>query len=591
MKALLLCLVMLMMNTLHAQPAQQLHQLFADEWERGLRDSPESATYFGDHRFDDRWTELSAAAIATRDAADRAALVRLLAIERSSLGAADQLHYDTFRWLLQARVDRQRFREQLIPVTHQGGPQQADNIAQLMRFRNTADHRRWLARMAALPARIDEAIALMREGLRVGLVPPRVLIERVPAQIRRQLADDVTASGFYAPLRSFASSVPEAERVALQSEAQTLIRVQLQPAYRKLLAFVETEYLPRTRASVSAADRPDPAEGRAYYEFLARDYTTTEQTAEQIHATGLREVSRLQAAMEQAKRDAGFSGTLTEFFAYLRSDPKFFKKTPAELFEAYLAISKRIDPELVRVLRVIPRLPYGVRAIPDNIAPDTTTAYYQPGATDGGSEGATAGGGARPGWYYVNLHKPEVRPLWELVPLTLHEAVPGHHTQFARAAELPEMPDFRKNAYFVAYGEGWALYAEKLGYDMGLYEDVYDRFGQLTYEMWRAVRLVVDTGLHAKGWSRQQAIDFFTAHAPKTEQDIVNEVDRYIGTPGQALAYKIGELVISQLRRDAEQALGTKFDLRDFNDAVLATGSVPLAALQTRMAAWIAQRK
>ncbi len=582
--ALLGLLAMAMIATAQAQPvppAPDLHRLFADDWERGLRDNPESATYLGDHRFDDRWTELNLAAIASRQAADRAALARLLAIDRSALNAADQLHRDTFAWLLQARVDRQRFREHLQPVTHQGGPQQADNIAELMPFQTAADYHRWLSRMAALPALIDQTLVLMQEGLRARLVPPRVLMSRVPAQIRRQLTDDPRASGFFRPFRAFPPAVGEADRAALQGQAQAVIAQQLQPAYRKLLAFVENEYLPRTRESVSAADRPNADEGRAYYDFLARDYTTTEQNAEQIHATGLREVARIRAAMDEARRDAGFSGTLTEFFVHLRSDPKFFKKSPAELLEAYRAIAKRIDPELVRAFRVIPRLPYGVRPIPDNIAPDTTTAYYQPGAADG----------SRPGYYYVNLHKPEVRPTWEMMPLSLHEAVPGHHLQFARAAELSDMPAFRKNAYFVAYGEGWALYAEKLGYDMGLYDDVHDRFGQLTYEMWRAVRLVVDTGLHAKGWSRQQAIDYFSAHAPKTEQDIVNEVDRYIGTPGQALAYKIGEMVISQLRRDAEQALGTKFDLRDFNDALLATGSVPLAALQTRMAAWIAERR
>jgi uncharacterized protein (DUF885 family) len=347
------------------------------------------------------------------------------------------------------------------------------------------------------------------------------------------------------------------------------------PAYRKLQTYFNDQYLPRTRESIAAADLPD---GKAYYDFLARYYTTTDLTADQIHAIGLKEVARIRAEMEKVKAQTGFKGSLTEFFNYLRTDPKFFHKSPDELLTAYRALSKRIDPELVKVFKTIPRLPYGVRPIPDNIAPDTTTAYYQPGASDG----------TRPGYYYVNLYKPEVRPTWEMVPLSLHEAVPGHHFQFARGLELPDAPMFRRTAYFVAYGEGWGLYAEQLGFEMGLYDDPYDHFGQLVYEMWRAVRLVVDTGMHAKGWSRERAIAYFKDNAAKTDQDIVNEVDRYIGTPGQALAYKIGQMKISELRAKAQRELGPKFDLRAYNDAVLETGSVPLEALERHIDAWIA---
>ena len=309
--------------------------------------------------------------------------------------------------------------------------------------------------------------------------------------------------------------------------------------------------------------------------------TTTDLSAQAIHDIGLAEVARLRVALEAVKTETGFKGSLAEFYDFMRSEPRFFAKTPAELFLRYQGVAKRIDPELVKISKVIPRLPYGVRAIPDNIAPDTTTAYYQGGAADG----------TRAGYYYVNLYKPETRPLWEMMALSLHEAVPGHHFQFARALELPAMPMFRKTAYFVAYGEGWALYAEQLGYDMGLYDDPYDRFGQLTYEMWRAVRLVVDTGMHVFGWSREKAIAYFRQHAAKTEQDIVNEIDRYIAWPGQALAYKIGQIRISALREKATRELGATFDLRDFNDEVLATGSVPLAVLEQRIGRWIASRK
>jgi uncharacterized protein (DUF885 family) len=338
--------------------------------------------------------------------------------------------------------------------------------------------------------------------------------------------------------------------------------------------FFATEYLPNTRGDIAVTNLPN---GKAYYDLLAGFYTTTDLNADQIYDLGLQEVSRIRGEMEKIKTEVGFQGSLADFFEHLRTDPKFFHKTPEALLAAYQATTKRIDPELVKVFRVIPRQPYGVRPIPDSIAPDTTTAYYQQGAADG----------SRPGFYYVNLYKPQTRPIWEILPLSLHEAVPGHHFQFARALELADAPMFRRTAYFVAYGEGWALYAEQLGYDMGLYNDPYDRMGQLTYEMWRAVRLVVDTGMHAKGWSRERAIAYFKENAPKTDQDIVNEIDRYIGAPGQALSYKIGQIKISELRARAAKRLGPKFDLRDFNDTVLSTGSVPLKTLEAHIEAWI----
>ncbi len=555
-----------------------LNAFFAEEWERALRDSPETASYTGDTRYDDRWTDLSLTAIAAREAAARAALKRLHTIDRKALSQTARLNYDTFEWLQLRSIERQKFREYLQPIDHQGGPQTADGIVEVMPFATTGDYRNWQKRMAALPALIDQVITLMQEGVKAGNVPPRVLMERVKTQITSQVVNDPTKSAFYRPFLKFGDGIPDADRDALRAEAQTTILEKVVPAYRRLDTYFNDEYLPKTRRSIAATDRPD---GKAYYDFLTRFYTTTELGVDEIHAIGLKEVARIRAVMEKVKVETGFTGTLGEFFTYLRTDPKFFYKTPDELLNAYRAVAKRIDPELVKVFKTIPRLPYGVRAIPDNIAADTSTAYYQGGAFDG----------TRPGYYYVNLYKPEVRPIWEMMPLSLHEAVPGHHFQFARALELPDAPMFRRTAYFVAYGEGWGLYAELLGYDMGLYENSYDRFGQLTYEMWRAVRLVVDTGMHAKDWTREQAIEYFKANAAKTDQDIVNEIDRYIATPAQALAYKIGQMKISQLRARAGRELGSKFDLREYNDAVLATGSVPLAALEARIGSWIEERK
>jgi uncharacterized protein (DUF885 family) len=573
--AILLALLLASPVSHSQQKNAELHQLFEQEWQRGLSDYPENASYNGDTRYNDRWTDMSLAAISAREAADKAALTKLQGIGRSGLSPADQLHYDTFEWQLQRTVERQRYREYLMPMTHQGGVQTADGIAELLDFRTEQAYLDWLARLDALPALIDQNIALLREGVKTGRTPPKAIMQRIPAQIKAQIVTDAETSAYYAPFKNMPAGIPASRQAELRQRGKQLISGKVVPAYSRLESYFNGEYLPATRDNIAATSLPD---GKAYYDFLAGYYTTTGLSAEQIHAIGLKEVARIRARMETVKSEAGFKGSLPDFFTFLRTDPQFFYKSPAELLEGYQAMSKRLDPELVKAFKVLPRMTYGVRAIPDNIAPDTTTAYYQPGATDG----------SRAGFYYVNLYKPEVRPKWEMLALSLHEAVPGHHFQFARGMELPEMPMFRRTAYFVAYGEGWGLYAEQLGYDMGLYTSPYDKFGQLTYEMWRAVRLVVDTGMHAKGWSRQQAIDYFKANAPKTEQDIVNEIDRYIGTPGQALAYKIGQLKISELRARGEQKLGKRFDLRAFNDEVLGTGSIPLDALEKHIDAWIA---
>jgi uncharacterized protein (DUF885 family) len=558
--------------------ALALHALFDAEWERGLRESPENASYNGDKRFNDRWADYSLTAIQARNQADRDALAKLKAIDRSDLSVADQLNYDVFAWDLEKGIERQKFREYLSPVGQAGGVQSADGMVEVLQFAQVKDYRDWLARMRALPAVIEQNEALMREGVKAGITPPRVLMQRVPAQIAKQVVADPAQSPFYKPFNRFPDSVSAADRAALQAEAKKVIADTLVPAYRRFGEFFDKDYLPHTVTSIAVSDLPD---GKAYYDFLAAYYTTTDLSADAIHQIGVKEVARIRGEMEKIKTEVGFKGSLGEFFTYLRTDPKFFHKTPAALLEAYQATAKRIDPELVKVSKIIPRQPYGVRPIPDNVAPDTTTAYYQPGAVDG----------SRAGFYYVNLYKPEVRPTWEMIPLSLHEAVPGHHFQFARGLELPDAPMFRRTGYFVAYGEGWGLYAERLGYDMGLYDDPYDRMGQLAYDMWRAVRLVVDTGMHAKGWSRDKAIAYFTDNAPKTEQDIVNEIDRYIGTPGQALAYKIGQLKISELRERSQRALGADFDVRDFNDEVLSTGSVPLSVLEKHIDEWIASKK
>jgi uncharacterized protein (DUF885 family) len=559
-------------------PAAALHALFEAEWERGLRENPLAAVYYGDNRFNHLLPDLSPEAIAASQAGDRAALEALRAIPRSALSPADRLNYDVFEWRLQQAIAAQRFRAELIPLNQRGGIQTFDEILELLPLATPKDYQDWLARLAGFGRYMDQTIALMQAGIETGWLPPRVVMERITAQIAGQVAESAEQSRFWRAFATLPDSIPADQQATLRARGRELIDEQVLPAYRRFQAFFRDTYLPANRDSIAASALP---EGEAYYAHRAAYFTTTSLSPDEIHAIGLREVARIRAEMETIRSEVGFDGELPGFFDHLRSDPKFFHDSPEALLTAYQALSKRIDPELVKVFRTIPRMPYGVRPIPNHIAPDTTTAYYQPGAADG----------SRAGFYYVNLYKPETRPKWEMMALSLHEAVPGHHFQFAYGLELPEQPMFRRTGYVVAYGEGWALYAERLGHEMGLYDDPYDRFGQLTYDMWRAVRLVVDTGMHARGWSRQQAIDYFMANAPKTEQDVVNEIDRYIAWPGQALAYKIGQLKISELRERAADALGERFDLKAFHEVVLGTGSVPLSVLETQVDDWIVSQR
>jgi len=389
--------------------------------------------------------------------------------------------------------------------------------------------------------------------------------------------DDPTASPFYAPLKRMPAVIPAADQQRLSAAARQAIEQGVVPAYRRLQSFVESEYLPGCRKSVGIWDTPGGAD---WYQQRVRWFTTTALTAEEIHEIGLREVARIRGEMMKVIERVGFQGNFEEFLQFLRTDPRFRYTDPQELLQAYLVMSKRIDPLLPQYFGRLPRMPYGVRPIPAESAPDTTTAYYQPPSMDG----------RRAGYYYVNLYKPEERPTYEIPVLSIHEAVPGHHLQIALAQELGEQPKFRRNLEATAYTEGWALYSESLGEEMGLYADPYDKFGQLTYEMWRAVRLVVDTGIHHKRWTREQAIEFFKANAAKSELDIVNEIDRYISWPGQALAYKTGELRIKELRARATAALGPKFDIREFHDVVLGSGAVPLDVLESNVDEWLRTR-
>jgi uncharacterized protein (DUF885 family) len=552
-----------------------LHALFAREWDQRMADNPTWASVLGDKRFNSRWPDLSPAAIAARQQADRAWLGQLRAIPRVALTTADQLNYDLFERELEDRIAAAPFKPWVYAINMRDGIQTENELLESLSFSAPPDWDDWLTRLEAFGGYMDQTIALLEEGAREGRTQPRVIIERVPDQVRQQIVADPGQSPFFAPFLTMPDTVPAAEQARLRQAARAAIEGIVVPAYRRFENFLVGRYLPASRDSVGIADTPD---GRAWYENRAAHFTTTAMTPEAIHQLGLAEVARIRGEMDAVIRQVGFQGSFAAFLAHLRSAPEFRYRSRDELFNAYLAMAKRIDPLLPQLFGSLPRTPYGVRPIPDLSAPDTTAAYYNGPSRDG----------RRPGWFYVNLYRPEARPKYEIPVLTVHEAVPGHHLQIALAQELPDVPNFRRFGGFTAFVEGWGLYSESLGDELGLYADPYDRFGYLTYDMWRAVRLVVDTGMHYKGWSRQQAIDYFKANAGKTELDIVNEIDRYIGWPGQALAYKVGQLKIRELRRRAEAALGERFDVRAFHDCVLGGGALPLDMLEARVDAWIA---
>jgi prolyl oligopeptidase len=560
-----------------ADPGEDFRMLLEEAWEWQLNESPVFASRLGDRRQNDQWTDRSLAAIEQRHQDEREFLRRLQAIDSSQLSADDQLNYDLFRRRLQNSIDSRQFRNYLMPMSQRGGVQSLEFTAETIRLASVEDYEDWLARMAGVETVIEQTMDLQEEGRKTGYMPPKILMERIPDQISSQLVEDPEQSPFFIAFADMPDAVDEADQERLRQSAKEIIDESIVPAYRRFSRYFNDTYLPASRDSIGASALPN---GEAFYEYRTRLYTTTQMTPDEIHRVGLNEVKRIKGEMQLIIDELEFDGDFADFLHFLRTDPQFYYDTPEELFDAYLAVSKRLDPELVKLFGKLPRMPYGLRPIPDNIAPDTTTAYYNSPAADG----------SRPGYYYVNLYRPEVRPKYEMEVLSVHEAVPGHHLQIALQMELEEMPDFRKYGGFTAFTEGWGLYSESLGYEMGLYKDPYSRFGALTYDMWRAVRLVVDTGMHYKGWTRQQAIEFFMDNAAKTEQDIVNEIDRYISWPGQALAYKIGQLKMLELRRKAESALGDDFDIRAFHDEMLGGGALPLEVLETRMNRWLAEQ-
>jgi uncharacterized protein (DUF885 family) len=554
-----------------------LHDLFASEWDYQLEQYPTWASRLGDRRWNDRWGDESLDAIDRRNRHYIEVLTQLGSIRREDLSPADRLNYDLFQKDYENEIQEYRYRWHLIPLNQLGGVQTADELADALRFETLKDYEDWLARLRALPEYITQTTALMRTGIQQHIMLPQIVLQRIPTQIDHQIVDDPKTSPFYKPFTRFTDPLVVADRRRLAAAAEQVIAADVVPGFRCFKEFFVNEYLPASLEQVGIWQLPD---GEEMYRFAVRLHTTIPMTPEEIHEIGLSEVRRIHGEMQSIIDGLGYRNSLEAFGEFLRSDPQFYYQSAEELLLAYRAITRRVDPLLVKIFQTLPRMPYGVEPIPENVAPDSTTAYYRSPAADG----------SRAGTYFVNLYKPETRPKYEMMALSLHEAVPGHHLQIALAMEQEGLPNFRRHGGTTAFVEGWGLYAESLGEEMGLYDDPYSKFGQLTYEMWRAVRLVVDTGLHYMCWDRQKAIDFLQQNTAKQELDVVNEVDRYIAMPGQALAYKIGQLKISAIRSKAEKTLGSKFDVRAFHDELLKDGALPLDLLEDKMNGWIANR-
>ena len=569
----------LVRNSARASDSARLHRLFELDWEYAMHEYPEWATDLGRTGNEGRWTNNSITAIRRRQQERQWPLSVIRSIDRSGLSEADQLNYDLFRSDLEMDIEGDRFNGDYLAINQPGGVHQSvPRALGTMKTGTVAEYEHILSRLRAVPELIDHTIQRLELGLEAGITPPRITLRDVPGQVRSVITDDPMQSPLLRPFRQFPSSIPEPQRKRLREEAVRIYSEQVAASYETLHRYLAEKYVPNARVTIGMSSLPNGAD---WYEYRIRRSTTTKLTAREIHDIGLSEVARIRKEMEGIVRETGFNGTFAQFLEFLRTDPQFFYTDTTAFLQAYRDIAQRADPQLVTLFGRLPRLPYGVVATPAYMEKSSPTAYYYSGSLKAG----------RPGLFYANTYDLRSRPKWEMEALTLHEAVPGHHLQIALAQEMEEGPEFRKHQGYTAFVEGWGLYAESLGEEMGFYKDPYSKFGQLTYEMWRAIRLVVDTGIHAFGWSREQALEFFRENSSKSEHDIVVEVDRYIVWPGQALAYKIGELKIKELRRFARAELGDSFDIRAFHDLILGRGAVPLDVLEAEVKRWVAARK
>lgn len=553
-------------------------ELYLDElWESNLKRRPVFATRLGDKRFNNKITSNTVEEFEKNKTQIQIDFKNLNSFNFDDLSEENQLNYRLKHVSLSSSIELSEYPSYFMSLNQRGGVQSYYETGDRLNFTSKQDYNDWLTRLSQYSNNIENSYENNKAGIEAGYTQPKLVTSGVISQIEAILDSTLENHPYLQVfLEADEMLLTAEEKETLVNEAKVLITEQINPAYTKLHEFLVNEYLPNSRESIGIKDVPN---GKSWYEDLASYHTTTKLSPDEIHAIGLKEIKRIRQEMETIISDLEWDGDFQSFLNYLRTSPRFYYDNPEDLFNAYLIMAKTIDPLLPKIFKVFPRAPYGVIPIPAESAPYTTTAYY-----NSASKG-------KPGYFYANLYKPESRPKYEIPVLTVHEAVPGHHFQISIAQELKDVPTFRKYLSFTAFVEGWGLYSEELGEYMNLYDDPYDKFGQLTYDMWRAIRLVVDTGMHYKNWSRDDAINLFLENTAKSQLDIENEVDRYIAWPGQALAYKIGQLKILELRTKAENELGDDFDIKDFHHEVLKRGSLPLSILETYINEWIYQSK
>lgn len=561
------------------RPADPLPALYDQYFEAQLALRPTLATYLGDTRYDERFEDTASVAFdAEALETEQRFLARVRAVDPAALRGSDRISWDLFVREREQALERARFPERLLPIDQMHNP--ALTFALLgsgagpQPFRTPADYDRFLQRAEGFVSWVDSAIAAMREGMARGVVQPRVVVQKAIPQLRAMLVDDPEASLFWRPVAALPEDVSVTDRRRIETAWREAIAGRIVPAYRRLASFLETEYLPAARQSVGWSALPD---GAAWYAFRVRASTSTALTPDEIHDIGLAEVARIRGEMDAVRRRVGFEGDLQDFFRHVQQDPQYFFERPEDLLEGYRDLKRRIDARLPELFSDFPKADYEVRAVEPFRAASAPGASYQAPSADG----------RRPGIFYVNTHDLRAQPRYGMETLSLHEAAPGHHFQVAIQQELESLPRFRRFNDYTVYAEGWALYAESLGPELGLFTDPMQWYGRLNDEMLRAMRLVVDTGLHARGWSREQAIAYMRANSSLADSDVVAEVERYIAWPAQALAYKVGQIRISALRARAQDRLGARFDLRAFHSQVLRDGALPMDVLEAKIDRWI----
>ena len=562
-------------SPLEVDENQKFLDFLEADWEKTLTNNPLFATYTGDKRFNDKINPNTIDQFEKDRLSDLESLKKLNSIDYDKLNPDNKLNYNLKKFDIESDLNLSQFPIYYLRLNQRGGIQSFYETGNRLVYQSKEDYYDWLNRLNQFSENILNFLEINKQGLQNGYTQPKLVTQGVISQIDAIINSDINSNPY---LKVFIDAdetlLSQNEKLELINDAKELIINKINPAYIKLNNFLKNDYLVNSRDTIGIKDIPD---GKKYYEQLAKHYTTTDLTPDEIHDIGLREIQRIRAEMEEIIDSVNWDGNFESFLNYLRTSPRFYYDNPDDLFDAYLIMSKTIDPLLPKLFNVFPRAPYGVIPIPAESAPFTTTAYYNSPSP------------GRPGYFYANLYKPDSRPKYEIPVLTVHEAVPGHHFQISLAQELENVPTFRKYQGITAFVEGWGLYSEELGEYINLYDDPYDKFGQLTYDMWRAIRLVVDTGMHYKDWTRDDAINLFIENSAKSILDIENEVDRYIAWPGQALAYKIGQLKILELRSKAEKELGEKYDIKDFHDEVLKRGSLPLDLLEYYIDEWINQ--